>query len=53
MHAHWTRFIKTGTPGWAAYELATRPTMQFAERSAQLSDPLAARRKLWASRTFD
>jgi para-nitrobenzyl esterase len=53
MHAHWARFIKTGAPGWAPYELATRPTMNFAQKPEQLSDPLAARRLLWAGRAFD
>jgi para-nitrobenzyl esterase len=53
MHAQWTRFIKTGAPGWAPYELATRPTMQFAQNPAQLSDPLSGRRQLWAASTFN
>jgi para-nitrobenzyl esterase len=53
MHARWTRFVKTGDPGWARYELATRPTMHFAAASSVLPDPLAERRRLWAERAFD
>ena len=53
MFGHWLRFVKTGNPGWARYELAERPTMRFDTTSAVVSDPLPERRKLWASKTFN
>lgn len=53
MHGRWVRFVKTGSPGWAPYELTTRPTMQFGTTSSVLSDPLAARRQLWAGKSFE
>lgn len=53
MFGHWLRFVKTGDPGWARYDLATRPTMRFDTRSAVVADPLAGRRQLWAGKKFN
>jgi para-nitrobenzyl esterase len=53
MFGHWLRFVKTGDPGWARYELAKRPTMRFDVSSSVVSDPLAERRQLWADKTFN
>ncbi|WP_422845408.1 carboxylesterase/lipase family protein [Acidovorax sp. M2(2025)] len=53
MFGHWLRFVKTGDPGWARYDLATRPTMRFDTRSAVVADPLADRRQLWAGKKFN
>lgn len=39
MHAHWTRFVKTGDAGWEPCELATRATMRFDTTSALVNDP--------------
>lgn len=53
MFGHWLRFIKTGNPGWARYDLTQRPTMRFDTTSAVVSDPLPERRQLWANKTFN
>lgn len=53
MFGHWLRFVKTGDPGWARYELSKRPTMRFDTTSAVLSDPLPERRQLWANKKFN
>lgn len=53
LFGHWLRFVKTGDPGWARYELATRPTMRFDTTSSVVSDPLTERRLLWADKTFN
>jgi para-nitrobenzyl esterase len=53
MFGHWLRFVKTGDPGWARYELTTRPTMRFDTTSSVVSDPLAERRLLWAGKAFN
>lgn len=47
MHAAWTRFIKEGDPGWAAYDLSTRSTQVFDDVSRTESDPLSDQRKAW------
>lgn len=52
MHAHWTRFVKTGDAGWPRYDLVRRPTMRFDTRSAVVNDPLAERRQLWVGASF-
>lgn len=53
MFGHWLRFVKTGDPGWARYELSTRPTMRFDTTSSVVSDPLSERRQLWAAKKFN
>ena len=53
LFGHWLRFLKTGNPGWARYDLETRPTLRFDVTSAVVADPLAERRKPWAGQTFD
>lgn len=53
MHAAWVRFIKTGNPGWPAYDLTRRPTMRFDVQSTVVDDPGAAERELWAGVSFD
>ncbi len=50
MHASWARFVKDGDPGWPEYDVTERSTMQFAEPSEIVSDPLAEERKLWSDR---
>jgi para-nitrobenzyl esterase len=47
MHAAWVRFARTGDPGWADYDLATRPVQVFGELSAVAPDPRGAQRRLW------
>jgi para-nitrobenzyl esterase len=45
-HGAWVRFIRTGDPGWPAYDLATRPVMTFdVPSSAVLDDPHASARE--------
>jgi para-nitrobenzyl esterase len=53
MFGHWSRFVKTGDPGWRRYESNTRPTMRFDIASAIVEDPLAARRQAWSGLAFD
>jgi para-nitrobenzyl esterase len=47
MHAAWVRFARTGDPGWAAYDVATRPVQVFGELSAVAADPRGPQRRLW------
>ncbi|QHL91586.1 carboxylesterase family protein [Sphingomonas changnyeongensis] len=42
------RFARTGTPGWPAYDLATRLTMIFDRNSRVVSDPRRWERELFA-----
>lgn len=46
--AAWVRFARTGSPGWAPYELETRTTMIFDTMSSIASDPNRADRLLFA-----
>jgi para-nitrobenzyl esterase len=48
MHGAWVRFISEGDPGWAPYNLGTRPVRVFSEASATRDDPLRAEREAWA-----
>jgi para-nitrobenzyl esterase len=49
VHGAWVDFICTGDPGWAPYDLETRPVMTFdAPRSRVLDDPHAATRERFA-----
>ncbi|MGH6872501.1 MAG: carboxylesterase/lipase family protein [Rhizomicrobium sp.] len=44
----WTKFARTGDPGWARYDAAARQTMLFGDGEPHLSDaPNEARRKAW------
>jgi para-nitrobenzyl esterase len=43
----WIRFAKTGAPGWASYDPATRTTMVFNVESRAVDDPRKATRQLF------
>lgn len=45
----WTRFARTGDPGWAAYTPAKRTTMVFNVKSQVVDDPRKAERLLFAT----
>lgn len=47
LHAAWAAFAASGAPGWPSYDLDRRVTMHFDTESASVTDPLAAKRKLW------
>lgn len=47
MHGAWVRFVKTGEPGWAAYDEPARSTMVFDEASRVQNDPHAQNRAAW------
>jgi para-nitrobenzyl esterase len=47
MHKAWVDFATTGQPGWAAYDLESRPTMVFDLDSAVVDDPRDRRRRVW------
>ena len=44
----WVGFARSGNPGWAAYDPATRPTMRFGRNSRLEQDPWGAERQAWA-----
>ncbi|MEU7898083.1 carboxylesterase family protein [Nonomuraea sp. NPDC049152] len=48
----WTRFAKTGDPGWPAYEPASALTHVFDEDPSDVHDPEAVSRALWSERGF-
>jgi para-nitrobenzyl esterase len=48
MSTAWTRFARTGNPGWAPYTPAKRTTMVFDAVSRVVEDPRADERKLFA-----
>ena len=48
MHGAFVSFIKTGDPGWPAFDLATRTTMLFDAASCPSSDALAFESELWS-----
>ena len=52
MHGAWAAFAKTGDPGWPTYDLATRRTMRFDEKSRLVDDPEKAVRPLWTDVAF-
>jgi len=47
MHKAWTRFIRDQDPGWGAYSLDERATMQFNEESESIIDPAGDERRAW------
>ena len=47
MHEAWTRFIRDGAPGWAAYTTKDRLTMRFDTESTIVSDPDGLERAAW------
>jgi para-nitrobenzyl esterase len=47
MHKAWVDFATTGQPGWAAYDLESRPTMVFDLDSAVVDDPRDHQRRVW------
>jgi carboxylesterase type B len=48
MHRAWVEFATTGDPGWARYDLATRPVMVFdAGGGTVVHDPRDDERRLW------
>ncbi|MFT4631783.1 MAG: para-nitrobenzyl esterase [Candidatus Pseudothioglobus sp.] len=49
MHAAWIAFIRTGDPGWPAYDLASRQTMVFDTTSGLQDDPDAGKHDAWAT----
>ena len=49
MSTAWTKFARSGSPGWAAYNPKTRPTMVFNTVSKVVNDPRKAERELFAT----
>ncbi|CCG03080.1 carboxylesterase/lipase family protein [Blastococcus saxobsidens] len=47
VHAAWVAFVRTGDPGWPAYEVATRPVQAFGRLDGVVPDPRAEQRGLW------
>ena len=47
MHKAWCDFIKTGEPGWPAYDSDTRATMFFDDICAVVEDPDPEERAAW------
>ncbi len=48
MHRAWVGFATAGDPGWAPYDLATRPVMVFdGDGGRVVHDPRADERRLW------
>jgi para-nitrobenzyl esterase len=48
MHEAWVSYIATGNPGWARWNVSTRPVMVFnAPASAVADDPRSAERRCW------
>jgi para-nitrobenzyl esterase len=48
MHRAWVDFATSGDPGWAPYELASRPVMVFdGDGACVVHDPRADERLLW------
>lgn len=47
MHAAWSDFIKTGDPGWPAYDLSTRATMMFDDNCSIIDNPDPEEREAW------
>ena len=47
MHRAWVDFVTTGDPGWAAYDLASRPVQVFGTLTSVVPDPRAAQRTVW------
>ncbi|MFD1939969.1 hypothetical protein ACFSKW_51780 [Nonomuraea mangrovi] len=48
----WTRFARTGEPGWPAYEPVAATTHLFDVEPSDVGDPEAASRALWSERGF-
>ena len=49
MHRAWVAFARTGDPGWAAYDTATRPVQIFDDPvSRVVDDPRGDERQAWA-----
>ena len=48
MHKAWCDFIKTGEPGWPAYDSDTRATMFFDDICAVVEDPDPEERAAWS-----
>ena len=48
MHKAWCDFIKTGKPGWPAYDSDTRATMFFDDIYAVVEDPDPEERAAWS-----
>jgi para-nitrobenzyl esterase len=49
MHRAWVDFATTGDPGWAPYDLDTRPVMVFDGAGGRVvHDPRADERRLWS-----
>jgi para-nitrobenzyl esterase len=47
MSSAWTRFARSGNPGWPAYNPQTRPTMVFNTVSRVVNDPRKAEREVF------
>jgi para-nitrobenzyl esterase len=47
MQQAWIAFARTGNPGWAQYDTATRATMHFDITSGVQDDPEGDLRVLW------
>ncbi len=47
----WIAFARNGTPGWARYSTADRPTMVFDTHCRVENDPFGAERRVWEDKT--
>lgn len=47
MHAAWVAFVRTGDPGWPAYDVGARPVQVFGDLTAVVPDPRSEQRGLW------
>ena len=48
-HGTWVSFIKSGTPGWAAYTLDSRTTGLLTDKLNEVNDPASDERLLWTA----
>lgn len=52
MRADWIAFATTGDPGWAPYDVATRPTRVYDAEVTTRPYPEAASRRIWRRHRF-
>lgn len=46
-HKTWVDFVTTGNPGWASYDLDTRPVGLITDQVVEAADPAGDERRLW------
>lgn len=52
MRADWIAFATTGDPGWAPYDVATRPTRVYDTETTTRPYPEEASRRIWRAHRF-